>query len=91
LLDLHIDRRAMHGQEMLQNVFTVMGVKNPLHAEVCSALQMKVLHWIYMQCSNTNYKNSVSIKVNKVHILLSCISKHPVMRDCEERHDLIWL
>jgi hypothetical protein len=29
--------------------------------------------------------------MNKVLILLSCISKDPVMRAYEERHDLIWL
>jgi hypothetical protein len=31
------------------------------------------------------------MKVNEVHILLSCISKDPVMRACEERHDFMWL
>jgi hypothetical protein len=28
------------------------------------------------------------MKVNKVHILLSCV---PVMRACAEIHDLVWL
>jgi hypothetical protein len=30
------------------------------------------------------------MKVNEVHILLSCISEGPVMHACEDRHDLIW-
>jgi hypothetical protein len=45
----------------------------------------------YIQWCNINCKNSTWIKVTKVYILLSCITKDPVMCVCEERHDLIWL
>jgi hypothetical protein len=43
LLDLHMGHhgRAMHGQQMLKNVSTIMGVTYRLHVEMLSALQME--------------------------------------------------
>jgi hypothetical protein len=92
LLDLNMrpHRRALHGSTDVGNVFTVMGVTYLLHVK-CAVNYKWKFSTRYIQCYNTNCKGSACIKVNKVHVLLSCISKDPVMHACEERHDLIHL
>jgi hypothetical protein len=74
---------------ILKNVFTLMGVTDPLHVEVCSALQMKC-STIYIYICNVSTLIVRTMLVCE-QSLLSCISKDPVLCACEERHDLIWL
>jgi hypothetical protein len=48
-------RSAMHGQEMLKNIYTIVGVTDLLHVEVCSALKMEVFQQFLHKCEQSSH------------------------------------